>query len=338
MSEPRSRPSPSANWEELRRAHLGDRPSPLRRQELLAQLSSLCTPPTLAPPPGPAERLPALGPKRRAKLPVWMLLTAAFVAGGAATLWLEARDRLPLTPEPPAFSVARNPDRGASEAARAKDANGVDRTAALAQQQLAAAMPGGCIRARGDDGLLNDFERPIAPGSAIAVEQRDGRTGEWFHLRNTSGMDAQPEPLRIVGVSQTNTGDQKALQVAGPARVGWGANAGIRFEQCYDASAYAGIEFRARGKGGVFVGLQTLDSVPVELGGRCTSKCWFTGGRYLVLTEQFTTYRIRWQDLSPPDPTYDMAKELLQLMFSVQSGPEPYEFWVDDLRLLRRDE
>jgi hypothetical protein len=142
------------------------------------------------------------------------------------------------------------------------------------------------------------------------------------------------QPLKVVALADSAPRDQRVLLVAGPPPVGWGANFGIRFSRCYDASAYLGFEFRVRGPGTMFVGFQTMDSVPLDMGGRCTTKCWFTGGRYLVLEEAFTTHRILWSDVSPPDPSSDVSRELLQISFNVQSGTEPYELWLDDLRLI----
>jgi hypothetical protein len=196
-----------------------------------------------------------------------------------------------------------------------------------------------CVRAVGNDGLIADFEHAVSEhtDTAPVLHQRDGRVGRWFHRRNTTGDMIQPEPLRIVDHPEATEANRRALRIAGPPPVGWGANAGIELQRCYDASAYAGIEFRARGSGVIFVGFQTVASVPLEFGGNCTTKCWFTAGRYFALSDQFATHRISWQDLSSPEPDYDVSKELLQLTFSVQSGSKPYEFYLDDLRFIPKE-
>lgn len=321
--------------DELREEHLGDRPSRRRRLELIERVRFIHSEPL----PRQPSALQTSGASRHTvagRRTGWaLLLGAALGAAGAAATFLApgilGRDMQRIEAEPPAASV----EAGATPWGRPRGGAMSTSGDESGEPTLVAtvAVPS-CIRARGDDGLLNDFERPVVDGETISTRSRDGRTGEWFHVRNMGGSASQAEPLRILPSPEQPAGDEHALRIAGPPRVGWGANAGIRFSSCYDASAYAGLELRARGRGALFVGFQTLDSVPTELGGRCTNKCWFTGGRYIVLSEKFTTHRILWRDVSAPDPTYDVSKELMQLTFSVQSGPEPYEFWLDDLRLI----
>ncbi len=208
---------------------------------------------------------------------------------------------------------------------------------------------GPCTVARGNAGAVASFSEAVqippasyGPGgnmgpSAFAIPELDGRRGTWFHARNSVGEVGVPQGLSIA--IPPGNGDERSLAInaAGPPPVGWGANFGVRFEPCYDASAYAGVEVTMRGSGVIFVGLQTLDSVPVEFGGRCTTRCWFTGGRHIALTDEFVTHRIRWEDVSPPSPSRGIPSELDQIMFSVQSGPEPYDIWVSELRFISQE-
>jgi hypothetical protein len=154
-------------------------------------------------------------------------------------------------------------------------------------------------------------------------------------MRHTDQGGFERLPLQVLPSPEPSSNDARALHLAGRAESGWGANAGIEFESCYDASAYDGIEFRARGPGAVFVALQTVSSVPVEAGGRCQDKCWFNGGRFLVLGDDFQTYQVRWPDVNSPNPDPPIETELLQILFSVQSGTD-YDYWLDDVRFIAR--
>ncbi len=299
MSEQRD---PAALLERLREQHLEDRPSEARRRSLLEDISA-----------NHRQQLEHSQPRRpllakAVSIAPWAL--AALVIFCAGYFW---RAPPSLEAEPTGWSrlMVRPPWTPSRQ----------------------------CVRATGNDGLIADFEAVDFEhtDTALVLQQRDGRIGRWFHRRNTTGDMIQPQPLQIVDAPEATEGSRRALRIAGPPPVGWGANAGIELRRCYDASAYSGIEFRARGSGVLFVGFQTVASVPRDFGGNCTNKCWFTAGRYLALSDHFETHRISWQDLTSPEPDYDVSKQLLQLTFSVQSGPRPYEFYLDDLRFIPKE-
>jgi hypothetical protein len=305
---------------QLVQSHLSDRVPPLRREHLLSQIELI---------PGSTDA-PLRAPfswRALSRRTLLLALGSAASALGLAIYWAGPQG---VYPEP-------IPKVGVPAAAQATFSPAASPPSGSQESLAAVSGPSGdCIRARGDDGLLADFEPNTGSTNALEIPKRDGRAGRWFHTRNTTGHAFEEQPLRIVNSTGPGATGGHALRIAGAPPVGWGANAGIRLERCYDASQYAGVSFKARGKGSLHVNLQTLDSVPADLGGRCTHKCWFTAGRYIVLTERFETHHIRWQDVSAPDPSYDFSREVMQLMFAVQSGPEPYEFWVDDVRFTQR--
>jgi hypothetical protein len=315
MREPsETQPSAPVDLEELRQSHLSDGASPSRRAELLAQIAMI-----------PRSEVVDSRGIRFPKLTSWALplvfVSAAFSL--AVGVWLGRQPG--IYPE----SIGQ---------ARGGDANPKD------DRYLAAHVTAaGCNRGRGDDGLLSDFEGG-ANEEDFEIPSRDGRVGHWFHTRNRNGAEWRMLPLRVAAAepvdAQSGAADVSvqghALRVAGAPPTGRGVNVGIMLSRCYDAEAYAGIEFKVRGTGLWFFNVQTLDSVPAELGGRCTHKCWFTGGRQVQPTDRFETYSVRWDDMTPPDPNYDMSLEVLQLVFSLQSGPEPYELWLDDVKFIEK--
>ncbi len=293
----------------VRSQHEGDRPSASHRLELLSRIEMNAA--RL----GGTAKSPLASTARavRGGLIAWGALAAA---AAGAVLWLGQSK--PIHPEPPLQPTVEP----------------------LAPNPLHVPRPPTvpCRRGSGSDGLLATFEVSATHDPALLVPELDGRSGRWFHTRNTVDRDVLEQPLHLLPSPDPTPHNRRALHVTGAPPVGWGANFGIRFTDCYDASRYAGLEFRAKGPGSVFVAFQTMDSVPVAMGGRCTNKCWFTGGRYITLGDEFAAYRVLWKDVSPPDPSYDLPSELLQIAFNVQSGSQPYDLWLDDLRLVAVDE
>ncbi|HEY0707308.1 MAG TPA: carbohydrate binding domain-containing protein, partial [Polyangia bacterium] len=114
-------------------------------------------------------------------------------------------------------------------------------------------------KAVGDDGLIDDFE----DGDAIALP-KDGRVGDWWAALSpttmATGVMMGGGPLKPVTGGQMGRG----LRLMGTESdaTQWGANLAVAFvsqTDCYDASAYGGIEFWIKGKAGqqVSVAVQT---------------------------------------------------------------------------------
>lgn len=297
----------SLDLDGLRQAHLSDAIEPEQRARVLAAIRGEHA----------ARRAEAATVNPRAGWRRMGFAALAFTSGALLVLLaVGLRSRLGLEAEP------------ASSAATAAEAP-------LPSPSTIPLAPPRCTLGRGDAGLLADFET-TDPGESFPLLSRlDSRRGHWFHQRHDERQGAVREPLRVLPSPAPSAGNQHALHVKGRAESGWGANVGIELASCYDASAYEGLEFRARGPGALFVGLQTVTSVPEYAGGRCLDRCWFTGGRFIVLDEEFRTYRVRWQDVNPPNPDQEVARELLQILFSVQSGIS-YDYWLDDVRLIER--
>lgn len=177
----------------------------------------------------------------------------------------------------------------------------------------------------------------------------EGRSGRWWHQWATA-TGHQGAVAEVLPLPDASNGSGFALRAAGTEAVGWGAKlvAGLSVQvgerpeavrfRCYDASAYAGVKFRARGSGILFVLLQTRDSVPAELGGMCREKCWFTASRAVVLTGDFRDYHLEWEQFNPPDPSRAPQSNLMLLEFLVQRTTEPYEIVMSEVALMTRAE
>lgn len=298
---------PELELEELRRQHLGDTPSATERAQLLSLVLEQ----------GNTEKVlePSLTPPRRVR--TLMLMLAALTATAAAmSVWQGTGPG--IHPEP----AAQTPPA----------------TASIGEPAVATSLPLSpkqCAAAQGGAGLLADFEQPFSSDRPLELLPFDHRRGQWFHTVHDRQSDALQAPLLVEKPGSSNS-SRGALHVRGTALTGWGANVGLRLESCYDASAYTGVEFRARGPGSVFLAFQTVSSVPVEFGGECRERCWFNGGRFIVLGKDFETYRVRFSDINTPDGQA-VEKTLLQVLFSVQSGAA-YDFWLDDVKFFTNRE
>jgi hypothetical protein len=324
MSESRPELRDELDLTVLREHHLNDGLDPATHAALLARIEERCALP-LAPLPKP--------PRARWQAGARAWAAAAILVGAVGFAALGVRKpRVSIQPEPAALE---------RRAAPVPPHVPVAPVASLSPSELP------CVRAQGDAGQLLQLERalrvmsasgrldlPTATGPALRIPELDGRRGEWFHARHIQGQEGLSQLLQVLPSAKRTHGSGYTLKVAGPAPTGWGANAGIRFDRCYDASAYEGFEFRARGTGALWVGFQTPDSVPREFGGHCADKCWYTRGRTIALSKQFRTYRVRWSDVNSTDGELGVESRILQLMFSIQSGPDPYEFWIETARFI----
>lgn len=209
--------------------------------------------------------------------------------------------------------------------------------AATAEPSLGAKMKP-CFVAAGHAARLWD------PDSAgLDAPSEDGRFGSWVHFRN-DGAEGQRLPIQVILLDSNSS--QHALRIDGPTTAGWGAklSVGLRARpkgtdgvhlECYDASAYRGLQFRASGTGIVQVVLQTADSIPVNLGGSCTGKCWFSSSRAVALDSSFKDFEIPWHQFGPDDTEHSTAPRLMMVDFVVQATEAPYSFTLASVGFMK---
>jgi len=193
-------------------------------------------------------------------------------------------------------------------------------------------------RAR-DQPLIDDLE-----DGNIQIPEFDGRMGGWYIYDDGTGGRQQPSPLRVT--TESAAVGTTAIRTYGEGFTSWGAAIGLAFTiseldygNCpYDASAYDGVSFWARGSGTIRFHISTMDTATVEEGGRCTGeKCWDDYGIELALEDEWQHFVVRWEDLARGgwgvDSEFD-PRELL-LMHWQQEHALEFDTWVDDLRFYR---
>ncbi len=185
-----------------------------------------------------------------------------------------------------------------------------------------------------------------------AIVDADGRRGGWYTFNDeTDGMQEPPGS----GFVPTPGGAGDSAYAAGTSGGGfteWGAGMGFDLNNpeavgetgeraAYDASAYAGIAFQARGNVDVRVALETLGVTPTDRGGSCTPsttegmECEDVHGVAIELTDEWREIQIPFAQIRQGGwgkPVPFAAAEVTAVLFMVAQG-EDFEITVDDVRL-----
>lgn len=194
------------------------------------------------------------------------------------------------------------------------------------------------VRAEPTLALIDDME----DGDA-SILARDARFGAWRLVFDGTGsvtpFAGNFEPAAIPGGRGAS---QMALHVTGGKLREWGAfaTASLTPAGCYDASAYAGLEFWARGSQRLRIGVVMMDVVSTLVGGPCAENCNQSHVAVIELSADWKQYSLRWADLeqerSPAMPQQKGYVELdlrrlSSVTFGVSPDDTPFDVWVDDL-------
>ena len=110
--------------------------------------------------------------------------------------------------------------------------------------------------------------------------------------------------------------------------------------QAYNASAYTGISFWAKGNGNLRVELAQKGFVPTANGGSCTGSCWNVYGSRDVqgkLTSSWQQFTIMFSSASmqredgSKSPAFDPA-QLMSISFKHEGST--FDFWIDDVHFV----
>lgn len=219
-----------------------------------------------------------------------------------------------------------------------EETTGSDGTATAASDGGSSETSSECVITRGGDGivLIDDLD----DGDAT-LPSRDGRSG-WWYTANDGTSEHFPPGLWRPSDDDAYSGDY-AAHFSGSGFLGWGATVGFTLnEECpYDASAYAGITFRARGQGTIRVRFTTVATVPVVLvPGDCVEDCWDDFASEIRLGDAWSEYEITWDDLAQAGwgkPAEFDPAELLAIVW--QGGAmSTFDIWLDDIAFVEEGE
>ncbi|HEX6272377.1 MAG TPA: hypothetical protein VFZ53_05035 [Polyangiaceae bacterium] len=195
------------------------------------------------------------------------------------------------------------------------------------------------VVARGDAPLLDDWEEDDSRLAPL-----DGRGGNWITYDDRTGKQTRPDksplfPTRVQGGRGAST---RALHMMGGKFKTWGVTFGAELADaaCYDAAAYAGIEFWAKGSGSIKVGLQMIDVQDEKYGGFCKTDCYNTHRKVVGLTRAWKHYVVRWEELAQlyqagPPLGFDPARVRF-IEFGIGPESTPFDLWIDDVAFVKR--
>lgn len=191
---------------------------------------------------------------------------------------------------------------------------------------------------------VDDFED--ADNKIFKVFEREG----WWYTA-TDGTEGEqvfpakgtfaPVPLPEGEASPEN---EYAAHLTAAGQTDWGVVWGTTLKWIqkgigcpFNASGFAGFEFRAKGPATIWVNFPTPETTPKENGGKCSDKCWDSYGKLIRIKEGWNHYQIRWNQLQQEgwgtDAQFDVER-LMNINFSAKTNALPADVWIDDLRFL----
>lgn len=233
---------------------------------------------------------------------------------------------------------------------RAESANGGVSSLASAGRDNVAGAPGSVAGNGGsstatDDHLYHACANAVATGvspvisnfdgGTLRVLPNEGRAGLWFTYDDGSNGELTQEV------------EADALHVTSDGWTGWGAGVGVSIgpwlangERChYNAEKYAGIRFRAKGKGRIRAMVATRDNLPVADGGACErapNDCYNYPGGYARLTSDWQVFEFPFCAMRP-QPLWGgvvapiRPSEVIAIQIALSREGQGYDLWLDDL-------
>ncbi len=186
-------------------------------------------------------------------------------------------------------------------------------------------------RADGTQPFIDDFE-----DGNDSILANEGRRGFWRWVRDTDASGTAPALLPIPRAQGSGT-NRMGLHIKGDRLLDWGANIEFSFQpSCYDASAYAGLSFEAKGPGRIYLAPRQIETIPVDNGGLCQKDCYNVHVKKIDLDGSFRTYEVRWNQVDQRGygrPALD-PRRLHSIAFMVRPEDTPYDLWIDQVRFL----
>ena len=199
-----------------------------------------------------------------------------------------------------------------------------------------------------DAALVDDFEDDDA--AAFKAFQREGY---WFAAADpTEGAMLAPErgafkPDRLP-LAESNRENLFAAHLKASGQKDWGAVWGVTLRwrsegiRCpLNASAFAGVRFRAKGPGTVRVAFPVPETQPVDAGGTCKARCYDVHGKLVVLTNRWDDYLVRWDHLEQQGWGTEARFEASRIngfQLAVRPQDLPADFWIDDVSFVTEPE
>jgi hypothetical protein len=198
----------------------------------------------------------------------------------------------------------------------------------------------------GAEHLIDDLE-----DGDDAILDEGGRKGGWYTFNDMTAGTQEPPESGFVPSEGGAGGSAYAAATRGGGFTEWGAGMGFDLNNPeavgetgargpYDASAYRGIAFQARGNALVRLGLETTGVTPVDRGGTCEpgsmegQECEDVHGTGLALTAEWQEFQISFSDLRQGGwgQRVELAlTDVTSVLFMVAQDVD-FEIAIDDVR------
>ena len=201
-----------------------------------------------------------------------------------------------------------------------------------------ASLPNGCTDTpQGKLALIDDFD----DGNSVAAFEPN-REAYWFTIHDDTAGTITP-PLDFAPVAGGLRGSLGAhVNVEGYSA--WGAAFIVNIShkealRCpYNASAFKGLRFAARGHGAVRVQAAMPGVIDKEYGGSCDPAqgqiCNDGHGSFVTLTDDYRVVELPWSDFQQRNygtPVAFEPKTIMAVQFELEALELPIDLWVDDL-------
>jgi hypothetical protein len=188
------------------------------------------------------------------------------------------------------------------------------------------------------DGLIDDLEDGDTRAAPLS-----GRGGYWWIAKADHAVVSTP-PGDFAASDGGPDGSKKTVRFAGKSdqRDQWGAAVGLGFLESgfYDASKYAGVMFKIKAhKPNLNVRVKLPDVNTHPDGGACTTGCWNSFGKELIVGTEWQVETLLWSDLAQqpdwgsPRPPAITPSKIKNIEWAVYQGIE-FDFMVDDVQFI----
>jgi hypothetical protein len=174
----------------------------------------------------------------------------------------------------------------------------------------------------------------------------NGRQGPWHSFNDANGGNIQP-PLGTGFVATAGGANNTtyAVHTTGSGfqfgGVGLDLNNAASTPEsaqsmAYNASAFSGVTFWAKGSGTLRVEFAMRSFVPTDRGGSCTSSCWNVyGANTPSLSSNWTQITIMFAGMQREQGGTSPAFNPSELMSISFKGPGTFDFWIDEVAFVR---
>lgn len=190
----------------------------------------------------------------------------------------------------------------------------------------------------GREPMIDDFEDGDTRMPAV-----DKRAGYWIVFNDGTGKQ-EPRSGSVFPAHRIPGGrgnSRFGLHSTGGRFTKWGAvlAAELNPRRCYDASAYAGLTFWAKGRATLRISAKMTQVVSEEFGGSCVRDCFDGHGAFRTLTRDWQKFEVRWEELAQrgfgTQVEFD-PRSLYSVEVQMPQGQPPFDVWIDDVAFIER--